>query len=199
MARNIVKDYLEYEKKCLKEYIDTITEKKLSSKICDMIVDTYINVRYYNTYEHIKKNPIDNIEYYVVENFKKQFDDKNKDKNVPLIVDALIILRYVILYEKYCKNKSAIKQLTKYEEKLRVRYKDTDVLVSGLIKSVKDNTHKKEKFLNDLLSNDFCVVKKNTNIKYIIDLYFDNSVKIPDLFSEIAINRVIKSSPIIYL
>ena len=190
MARNIVKDYLEYEKKCLKEYIDTITEKKLSSKICDMIVDTYINVRYYNTYEHIKKNPIDNIEYYVVENFKKQFDDKNKNKNVPLIVDALIILRYVILYEKYCKNKSAIKQLTKYEEKLRVRYKDTDVLVSGLIKSVKDNTHKKEKFLNDLLSNDFCVVKKNTNIKYIIDLYFDNSVKIPDLFSEIAINRV---------
>lgn len=190
MARNIVKDYLEYERKCLKGYIDIITEKKLSNKICDMIVDTYINVRYYDTYEHVKKNPIDNIEYHVVENFKKTYLDKNKDKNVPLIVDSLIILRYVILYEKYCKNKSAVKQLTQYEEKLRSRYKDTDVLVSGLIKSVKDNTHKKEKFLNDLLSSDFCVVKKNTNIKNVIDLYFDNSVKIPDLFSEIAINRV---------
>ena len=190
MARNIIKDYLDYDKNCLKEYINTITNKKLNSKICDMIVDTYVNVRYYNMYEQVKKYPIDNIEYYVIENYKKQFSDKNKDKTIPLIVDALIMVRYVILYEKYSKNKSAVKQLVNYEEKIKDKFSDTEVLVSGLFKAVKDNFHKKEKYLNELLSNDFSVVKNNTNIKNVYDLYFDNSVKIPDLFSDIAISRV---------
>ena len=102
MARNIVKDYLECDKEYLREYINTITEKKLNSKICDMIVDTYVNVRYLDIYEHIKKHPIDNIEYYVIENSKKMFAETNKEnfkeKTFPLIVDALIILRSVILY-----------------------------------------------------------------------------------------------------
>lgn len=193
MARNIVNDYIEYDRKYLREYIDTITEKKLVSKICDMIVDTYINVRYYDIYEHVKKYPIDNIEYYVIENFKKLFSDKNKEKNIPLIVNALIILRYVILYEKYSNNKSAVKQLTSYEDKLKDKFNDTDILVSSILKSIKDNTRKKEKFLNGLLSNEFSVIKENTNIKNVYNMYFDNNVKIPDLFSEVAIDRVYNS------
>ncbi len=193
MARNIVKDYIDYNKKYIREYIDIITDNKLNSKICDMITETYINIRYYDMYEHIKNYPIDNIEYYVTENFKKNFNDKNKEKNVPLVIDALIVLRYVILYEKYSKNKSATKQLTNYENKMANKYKNTEILVSDLIKSIKDNTHKKEKFLNGLLSNDFSVNKNGTNIKNVYNLSFDNSVKIPDLFSEIAISRVYNS------
>lgn len=190
MAHNIVKDYIDYDRKFLREYIDIITEKKLNSKICDMIIDTYINVRYYDMYEHVKKYPIDNIEHYVTENFKRYFNDKNKEKNIPLVIDTLIILRYVTLYEKYSKNKNALKQLTSYEEKIRDKYEKTKILVSGLIKMIKDNTHKKEKYLNGLLSNEFSVEKNETNIKNVFDLSFQNSVKIPDLFSEIAIDRV---------
>ena len=110
MARNIVKDYLEYDRDFLKNYINIITEKKLNSKIVDMIIDTYINVRYFDMYEHVKKYPIDNIEYFVIENYKKM-DIKNKEKNIPLIASALIIVRYVFLIEKYSKNKNAIKEL----------------------------------------------------------------------------------------
>lgn len=197
MARNIVKDYIEYNRKFLTEYIDIITDKNLTSKITDMIVDTYINVRYYDIYEHVKNYPIDNIEYYVTELYKKSVKDKNKEKNIPLVIDALIILRYVILYEKYNKNKSALKQLTNYEDKIKDKFDDTKILVSNLIKTIKDNTHKKEKFLNNLLSNEFNVVKNETSDKKVFDLLFDNSVKIPDLFSEIAIDRVYNSG-IIY-
>ena len=103
MARNIVNDYIDYDKKYLREYINIITEKKLNDKICDMIIDTYVNVRYFDMYEHIKKNPIDDIEYYVINHFKKYYDDKNREKNVPLIASALIIIRYVFLIEKYAK------------------------------------------------------------------------------------------------
>ena len=197
MARNIVKDYIEYDKSFLKNYINTITEKQINNKMCDMIVDTYVNVRYYDTYEHIKKYPIDNIEYYAVENLKKTFDDKSMKNNIPLIVSALIIIRYVLLIEKYFKNKNASKELEQYENKLKEKYDNTKVVVSNLIKEIKDNYHKKEKFLNKLLSNDFCVVKRETNLDNVHDLFFDNSVKIPDLFSDIAISRVYNSG-IIY-
>ena len=64
MARNIVEDYLEYDRQNLKNYISLITDKQLNNNICDMIIDTYINIRYFNAYASIKKNPIDNIEYY---------------------------------------------------------------------------------------------------------------------------------------
>ncbi len=190
MAHNIVKDYVEHDRKNIKEYIDIITEKKLVGKICEMIVDTYINVRYYDMYERVKKNPIDNIENYVIENYKKKISDKNKEKNVPYIIDALVVLRYVILYERYNKDEKVQKQLNDFEDKLKNKYSDKKTVVNGLIKLIKENTYKKEKTLNGLLSNDFSATKKDTNIKNVFDMVFDNSIVIPDLFSEIAIDRV---------
>ena len=196
MARNIVKDYIEYDRNFLRDYINIITEKKLNSKIVDMIIDVYINVRYFDINEHIKDYPIDNIEYYVVERFKKEFSDKNQDKNIPLITSALVILRYIFLVEKYSKNKNAIKQLDNYEERIKEKYDDTKILISNLVKDIKDNLRKKEKYINKLTSSDFSVVKYETNIKNLNDLVLDNTVKIPDLFSEIAINRVYNSGVI---
>lgn len=196
MARNIVKDYLEYDRQNLKNYISTITDKKLNSDICDMIIDTYINIRYFNAYAGIKKNPIDNIEYYIVDNFKKKFVDKNVRKNIMLILDAMIVLRYIILFEKYGDNEETKNSLMEYEEKVYDRYKNTNILVSGIIKDIKSNYHKKEKYLSDLLSTDFSVGKKETNITQVYDVILDNSVNIPDLFSDIAVNRVYNSGTI---
>ena len=196
MARNVVKDYLDYERQSLKNYISLITDKKLNNDICDMIIDTYINVRYFNAYASIKKNPIDNIEYYVIENFKKKFIDKDARKNILLILDALIILRYLVLFEKYNNIEDAKEGLEKYEEKVRDKYRDTKVLVSGVLKDIKTNYQKKEKFLEELLSNDFSVDKKETAIKNVYDVILDNSITIPDLFSDIAVNRVYNSGTI---
>ncbi len=196
MARNVVKDYLDYDKEIVKEYVNIMTEKKLGNKISDMIVDTYINARYFDMYDHVKKYPVDNFEYYVKENFKKNFLDKNKDKNMALVNDALIILRYVSLTERYGKNSKMLKLLTDYEEKLKDKYKDTKILVTSLIKTIKDNIHKKDKYLNGVLSNDFEVIKKNTNINDVYDTFLESNVKIPDLFSDVAINRVYNSGAI---
>ena len=197
MARNIVKEYIDYDKKFLREYIDIITEKKLNAKICDMIIDTYVNVRYFDMYEHIKDYPIYNVEHYITENFNKQFSDKNKEKNIPLVLDSMILLRYVFLYERYHKDKKLAKKLAFYEDKIKDKYDNSKIVVSNLIKMIKDNIHKKEKFMSGLLSNDFYVTKIETNNKYVYDLSFDNNVKIPDLFSDIAIDRVYNSG-IIY-
>ncbi len=196
MARNIVKDYLEYDRQNLKNYISAITDKKLNNDICDMIIDTYVNIRYFNAYTSVKKNPIDNIEYYIVDNFRKKFLDKNARKNIMLILDAMIVLRYIILFEKYGDNEETRNSLQEYEEKVYARYNNTNVLVSGIIKDIKSNYHKKEKFIKNLLSTDFSIDKKETNIANVYDMILDNSVNIPDLFSDIAVNRVYNSGTI---
>ena len=196
MARNIVKDYLEYDRQNLKNYISIITDKKLNNNICDMIIDTYIDIRYFNAYASVKKNLIDNIEYYVLEKFKKNFVDKDVRKNILLILDALIVLRYVVLFEKYGDKEDSKEDLEKYEEKVREKYKDTNVLITGIIKEIHSNYHKKEKFLEELLSTDFSVDKKETNIENVYEAILDNSINIPDLFSDIAVNRVYNSGTI---
>lgn len=196
MARNVVKDYLEYEKQNLKNYISIITNKKLNNNLCDMIIDTYIDIRYFNAYTSVKKNLIDNIEYYVFEKFKKSFVDDNVRKNVVLMLDALIVIRYLILFEKYNKDENAKNGLIQYEQKVYGKYKDTNILITDLIKDIKTNYHKKEKFLEELLSTDFSVDKKETNIKDVYETILDNNVKIPDLFSDFAVNRVYNSGTI---
>ena len=55
---------------------------------------------------------------------------------------------------------------------------------------LKSNYYKKEKFLGEILSNDFSVDKKETNLENVFDVILDNSINIPDLFSDIAVNRV---------
>ncbi len=196
MARNIVKDYIEYDREKLNEYIDIITEKALVGKLRNMIVDTYINIRYYNMYESIKKNPIDNIEYYVIEEFKKKYNDKNVKQIIPLIVDALIIIRYVILLEKYIDSPDAEKQLKQYEDKMQKKYDKTPIIVADLIREIKLNLSKKKTFLEELLSEDFSVAKRETNLPGVYDLGLENDVKMPDLFSDVAVNRVYNTGAI---
>ena len=88
MARNIVRDYIDYDRKKMIKYIDIITEKKLYSKITDMIVDTYVNVRYFDMYEHVKNNIIDDISYYVKEKLETEFESKNTKRNNILVNDV---------------------------------------------------------------------------------------------------------------
>lgn len=189
MARNIFKDYLDYDKKFLKEYINAITSNKINSKICDMIIDTYIKIRYFNDYEPVKATIVDNIEYYVINDYFKKFAEKDKKKNAQYIVDSLILIRYIMLLERES-DKRIERKIKKLEDGIKNKYANTDVIIIDLIKNIKDNIRKKGKFITNLSSNDFNLTKKNTDIDHIYEVFLDNSIKIPDLYSEIAISRV---------
>ena len=189
MARNIFKDYLDYDKNFLKEYINAITDKKINSKICDMIIDTYINIRYFNNYEPVKATIIDNIEYYVVNNYIRDYIEKDKKKNAEYIVESLILIRYIMLLERDS-DKRIERKIKKLEDGIKQKYENTNVIIVDLIKTIKDNILKKGKFITNLSSNDFSISKKSTDKEHVYEVFLDNSIKIPDLYSEIAINRV---------
>ena len=65
---------------------------------------------------------------------------------------------------------------------------DASVCISNLL-----SVYSAQCFLRGLLSNSFSVVCQGTNLASVYMLEFENNVKIPDLFSSVAINRVYNS------
>ena len=192
MAHNIFREYVDYDKKVLKEYINTITAKKINNKVCNLIVNVYTDSRYYNSFEPVKNNFIDNVEYYVLGNYLSKYAKTDKRKSLPHIIDSLILLRYISLLEIDNK-KGKEKKVSKFEEGFKNKYQNSGVLINELIRKIKDNIRRKEKYIEKLAAEDFSVSKKNTDREKIFEIFLDNSVKMPDIYSDIAVNRVYNS------
>ena len=197
MSRNVVKDYINYDKECMHNYIDIVTKKKLHSKIVDQMLKTYVDVRYYNIYDQVNEYPIENIGYYIKENVNKLLQDKKvSDEEKKALTDALWIIKYVLFYEKINNDKSLQKMLVDLEEKVRNSFRASDKRKDELFASIRKNTGNKRKFIRGLSSNEFSVEKRATNLLNVYRLEFLNSVKIPELFSEFAIQRVYNNGAI---
>ena len=77
MSSNISKDYISFSKKNIITYAKMILEKQYQKEYFNTLLDTYICVRYYNSYEDIYKTLGPNINYYL----------KNKDKCIEVNYD----------------------------------------------------------------------------------------------------------------
>lgn len=192
MALNIFKDYVEYDKKHLKQFIYTLTAKKINNKVCNMVVETYANLRYFNALEPVKKSLVDNVEHYVINTYLNKYVKEDKRKSLPYIIDALLLIRYIVLLESDIDKKKE-KKIAQFEVALENKYENTGIMVIELIKSIKNSINKKKKFIENLAADDFSVTKKSTSVDNLYEIFLDSSVKIPDLFSDVAINRVYNS------
>lgn len=197
MSRNVVKDYINFDKECMHKYIDIVTNKKVHSRIVDEMLKTYVDVRYYNIYDPVNEYSIENIGYYIKENVNKLIQNKKvNDDEKKAINNALWIIKYVLFYEKINNDKSLQKMLLDLEEKIRSSFKASDKKKDDLFTSIRRNTSAKRKFIRGLSSNEFSVERQNTNLLNVYMLKFFNSVKIPELYSETAIRRVYNNGSI---
>ncbi len=197
MSRNIVKDYVNFDKECMTKYINTVTNKSLSSKLVDVITTTYIDVRYYNMYECALEYPIENIGHYIKKNVDKYLENKKANESInKAINDSLWIIKYVLFYEKINNDKKLHQMLLDLEQKVRDSFKASDKVKNELFDSIRKNTNNKRKFIRGLTSNEFSVVPKKTNIYNVYVMDFLNNVKIPELFSQMAISRVYNTGAI---
>ena len=61
----VVEEYIEFSKKNILKYLKLILEKYYDKEIVSSLLETYINVRYYNYYEAKCKSQEANINYYM--------------------------------------------------------------------------------------------------------------------------------------
>lgn len=195
MSRNIVKDYVEYDQKSIKKYVQIITNQQIDEGLLDAIIQIYIDVRYYDLYEHISSSVLDNTDYYIRKGIAKYLE-KNYEKisnhkikqNVNL---AISLIKYIFCFEKATTDRRLLKLLDELEINIKKISLSVDESVKNdLFLMIKNMIKNKRDYLRKCECHDFSLKINPTNIDMVYDTELISCVKIPDLFSEVAINRV---------
>ena len=196
MSRNVVKDCLDFDRKNIIEYLKLIFNGKTTKGLSNQMVDYYFDLRYCNIEDN--KNIINNI----INNVKKKTYDYVKNENIKIdnihdeINNSLWILKYILCFEKALNDKKIMKLLNGLEEKVSKRNQKQDVLKVKLFPMIKNNYEIKEKFVKKCSCKDFELDIKSTNILNVFYTTLKSNVKIPELFSTLAANKVYNSGTV---
>lgn len=186
---NISKDYVSFVKKNIYSYIKLIMGNYFDKAIFDALLDTYINVRYYNMYESKYKDPVSNINYYLKSRVSKLMVDNNNYQNVIKEMDRLFKYIYYLDDVKKCDNlRLMILEIDKYRvNNLGINDGDFILKFSNLVKS---NEKRKKKYLQEIDSDKFVIREIKTNNKRVSFCELEYDIKFPKIYSEYAISRV---------
>lgn len=198
MSRNIVNDYILYDKDCIRRYLETIVKDSFDDELIGVIVETYVDVRYYDLYDQIDESLSKTLDYYVesnvlkyLKNSEKKISDSKIKKSIGL---SLWLIKYLLYFEKATTDRKLTKLLENLEIELRKKFDNVDETIKDeLFTLIKNNVNSKKKFVRKLRSNDFHLELLDTNNLLVYNVNLISDVEVPDLFSEIAINRVYNS------
>ena len=155
------------------------------------MLNTYIDIRYFNKYDKKYKQIEKNIEYYIQENLRTLIEEDNK------LVKNVNELYYFFWYLLYLDNTLEYDNLDKLIDKIIIDRKEkldlNDDITKELKSLVKESEKKKNNFFNEYLSDTFNLELKSTNIKNVYNVLLSYNIKFPKIYSSYSINRVFKS------
>ena len=195
MKINCMDQYISIVKKQITFYIRSIFENKFNKEYCDLFIEKYINIRYYDFYEFDIE--VNTVRKKVIEGLKKLQDDMIIDHilDKELIEQIRVFFYYVLYFDKvlYCKNlKSLINKITRLKK--RVLNKEDDEFENNLYNKMMEYDSIKENLINKFNSEEFYL--KISNYQGTINVFRVNlkyNIKFPPLYSEYAIEKAFNS------
>lgn len=188
---NNIDKYIKFIKDYLTEYFKLIVKDKYKKIVYNEMLNTYIDIRYFNKYDKKYKQIEKNIEYYIQENLKTLIEEDNK------LVKNVNELYYFFWYLLYLDNTLEYDNLDKLIDKIIIDRKEkldlNDDITKELKSLVKESEKKKNNFFNEYLSDTFNLELKSTNIKNVYNVLLSYNIKFPKIYSSYSINRVFKS------
>lgn len=188
---NNIDKYIKFIKDYLTEYFKLIVKDKYKRNVYNEMLNTYIDIRYFNKYDKKYKQIEKNIEYYIQENLRTLIEEDNK------LVKNVNELYYFFWYLLYLDNTLEYDNLDKLIDKIIIDRKEKlglfDDITKELKSLVKENEKKKNNFFNEYLSDTFNLELKSTNIKNVYNTLLSYNIKFPKIYSSYSINRVFKS------
>ena len=188
---NNIDKYIKFIKDYLTEYFKLIVKDKYKKIVYNEMLNTYIDIRYFNKYDKKYKQIEKNIEYYIQENLRTLIEEDNK------LVKNVNELYYFFWYLLYLDNTLEYDNLDKLIDKIIIDRKEkldlNDDITKELKSLVKESEKKKNNFFNEYLSDTFNLELKNTNIKNVYNVLLSYNIKFPKIYSSYSINRVFKS------
>lgn len=195
MTVNIMEQYIEITKKQIEDYMKLVLEEKFNKTYCDLFIERYINIRYYNYYEN---EMAETIRRKILSHLKQVSEDMiiNNINDRELIENMRVLFCYVlyfdnVVYYKDLENK--IIQIAKI--RMRIYGKITENFEKNLFHTMQKYINDKRKLVEKFLSNEFYLKITNYPDKlkiYRVNLKFKN-IKFPLEYSEFAINKAFQT------
>lgn len=198
MSCNIMKEYVDFSRKCIKNYIKLIMDKQFEQEVFDELVNVYIDVRYHNLYEKKYKKFQNNISYHLLqETYKLLEQDDKSEKEKDNIKKTFSLFEYILYFDNVMDCDSAKEIIKKIQDTRinKLNIKDDD-FPSTFFEVLKKDLNKKKEFLNKLETKDFNIVYSKTNQDYVYDTYLEHNLKFPKIYSKYAIDKAFVSKEI---
>ncbi len=143
---NNIDKYIKFIKDYLTEYFKLIVKDKYKRIVYNEMLNTYIDIRYFNKYDKKYKQIEKNIEYYIQENLRTLIEEDNK------LVKNVNELYYFFWYLLYLDNTLEYDNLDKLIDKIIIDRKEkldlNDDITKELKGLVKESEKKKNNFFN---------------------------------------------------
>lgn len=191
MSCNVVNDYIKIVCKNIKSYFQLIMGKDFDNAVFLELMNSYMNVRYYNAYSRISKNFENNINYYVKETSLCLMERNIDKKDIIKIMFGLF--RFVPYFDDVKENVSwniVIDKLQLYLDDNKFEYNN---FKSELLTLIKRDVNRKKEYLSLFDNDNFVLNIKKTNIKGLENITIGYDIKFPKLYSEYAIEKVFNS------
>ena len=191
MTINIMQEYIELTKKQINEYMKLVFEEKFNQTYCNLFLERYINIRYFNYYEN---------EYHestrkkILEHLKKVGEEIiiNNIQDRELIETMRVFFYYVLYFDNVVYYKDLKQKIAKINKvKKRVFNTETYDFEEKLYQKMQEIMNEKEELIKRFSSEEFYIKLTNYPDKlkvYRVNLKFQN-IKFPLEFSDFAINK----------
>ena len=128
---NNIDKYIKFIKDYLTEYFKLIVKDKYKRIVYNEMLNTYIDIRYFNKYDKKYKQIEKNIEYYIQENLRTLIEEDNK------LVKNVNELYYFFWYLLYLDNTLEYDNLDKLIDKIIIDRKEKLDLNDDITKELK--------------------------------------------------------------
>ena len=188
MTINIMNEYIEITKKQISEYMKLVFEEQFNQNYCDIFMERYINIRYFNYYEND------------IETTRRKLLDHLKQVGEELIInnindrELIELMRIFFYYVLYFDNVTYYKDLrTKIGQvgKAKIKRIGRNLNEEELFYKIQEYKKQKEELINDFSSEEFYIKLSkypNKSNVFRINLKYNN-IKFPLEYSEFAINK----------
>ena len=196
MSVNIINQYVNFSKKCIKNYMKIIMKNKYDQDIFDELMKIYIDVRYYDMYPREKNTFISNITYFLSKKVSElmadeQYEDKSNIKNMFLLFGYILVFDNAINCDSA---KDVIKKLNQFRiDKFDINEEDFE---KNMFETVKSDLLRKKQYLDNFNNKSFEIIYNKTNIRNLYNVDIEQKLKFPKIYSKYAIDKVFVSKEI---
>ena len=182
----VVEEYIEFSKKNIFKYLKLILEKYYDKEIAQNLVETYINIRYYNT-DQKTKNLEKNINYYLKQKVTEILDEEKEEK----IKIIFYVFKYILYFDNVKEyEKNIIEEIVEYRKSISL---ENNGFKEEITKLIKENEKRKQKYLEAFKSDHFLLDQIKTNKKNVYFVELKNNIKFNKIYSSYSINKVYNS------